>query len=129
MPIVYKVNVLHELKERGYSTSRLRKEELLAESVIHHLRTGGSISFASLGRICSLLDLKPGDIIDYVDDPDARAVPAPPIVRTAEEEYIYLYEIWDRQFRKPGDKIESFHKEDFAAFLPVPDDWVSPINK
>ena len=31
MPIVYKIDILAALKEKGYNTNRLRKEKLLAE--------------------------------------------------------------------------------------------------
>lgn len=34
MSIVYKIDVLSALKEKGYSTYKLRKEKLLGESVI-----------------------------------------------------------------------------------------------
>ena len=33
MPLVYKIDVLSALKEKGYNTSVLRKEKLLAEGV------------------------------------------------------------------------------------------------
>ena len=34
MPIVYKIDILAALKEKGYNTNRLRKEKLLSEGVI-----------------------------------------------------------------------------------------------
>ena len=34
MPIRYKINVLAELKAKGYNTSRLRKEKILGEATL-----------------------------------------------------------------------------------------------
>ena len=68
MPITYKINVLQRLKEKGYNTNRLRKEKLLAEGVIQSLREEKAISFSNLEKLCELLDLQPGDIIEYVED-------------------------------------------------------------
>ena len=65
MPIIYKFDVLHELKKHGYNTNRLRKEKLLAEGVVQSLREGKAISFANLEKLCQLLNCQPGDIIEY----------------------------------------------------------------
>jgi len=64
----YKIDVLARLKEKGYSTFKLRQEHLLAEGVIQSLRTGAPISWANLGRLCELLECQPGDIIEYITE-------------------------------------------------------------
>lgn len=66
MGIRYKFNVLEALKAKGYHTGRLRREKLLAEGVMQSLREGKAISFVNLERICAMLELQPGDIIEYV---------------------------------------------------------------
>lgn len=66
MPIIYNFDVLAALKEKGYNTSRLRKEKLLAEGVIQSLRERKAISFANLEKLCELLECQPGDLIKYV---------------------------------------------------------------
>ena len=38
MPIKYKIDILAALKEKGYSTYRLRKEKLIGEATIQQLR-------------------------------------------------------------------------------------------
>ena len=68
MPIVYKFDVLQALKERGYNTNQLRKEKLLAESVIQSLRGKKPISFVNVAKLCELLECQPGDIIEYVEE-------------------------------------------------------------
>ena len=40
MPIKYKIDVLAALKSAGYSTYRLRKEKILAESTMQQFRAG-----------------------------------------------------------------------------------------
>lgn len=73
MPIVYKVDIIAELKAHGFNTTRLRKEKLLAEGVLQSLRTGKYISMDNLARICALIDCQPADLIEYVKE-DAEGV-------------------------------------------------------
>ena len=64
MSIVYKIDVLSELKEKGYNTTRLRKEKLLAESTIQQLRENKLVSWTNIERLCKLLDCQVGDLIE-----------------------------------------------------------------
>lgn len=66
MPIKYKIDVLAALKSAGYSTYRLRKEKILAESTMQQFRAGEIVSTENLSRICELLNCQPGDILEYV---------------------------------------------------------------
>lgn len=68
MPIKYKINVLSALKDKGYSTYRLRKEKIIGERVIQQLRDEDPISWEVLTRLCSLLDCQPGDILVYANE-------------------------------------------------------------
>lgn len=63
MAIAYKSDILSLLKEKGYNTTRLRKEKLLAESTIQQLREDKLVSWTNIDRICSLLECQPGDIL------------------------------------------------------------------
>lgn len=65
MPVEYKINVLSELKARGYSPARLRKEKILGEATIQRLREKKSVSFDVLAKICKLLGCQIGDILIY----------------------------------------------------------------
>jgi putative transcriptional regulator len=67
MPIIFKVNILGGLKERGYSTYRLRKEKIMGESTMTALRNG-MVDINTLAKICNILGCQPGDIIEYVPD-------------------------------------------------------------
>lgn len=68
MAFRYKVNIMDKLKEKGYSSTRLRREKLLGESYMSQLRRGDMISWAALDVVCSLLDCQPGDIIEHEKD-------------------------------------------------------------
>lgn len=68
MALVYRIDVLQALKDKGYNTNRLRKEKILAESTIQKLRDNKPISWANIAQICALLDCQPGDIMEYVDE-------------------------------------------------------------
>lgn len=63
---IYKIDVLDTLKKNGYNTGRLRKEKLLGENAIQSLRKNEMVGIIALEKICSLLDMQPGDIIKYV---------------------------------------------------------------
>lgn len=67
MPLLYKINVLQALKDKGYNTNKLRKEKILAESTIQKLRENKPISWANIAQICELLQCQPGDILEYID--------------------------------------------------------------
>lgn len=68
MSLIYKFDVLVALKEAGYNTNRLRKEKLLAEGVIQSLRENKPISWSNLAKICMLLNIQPGDLLESVED-------------------------------------------------------------
>ena len=65
MPIVYKLDILAALKEKGYNTNRLRKEKLLSEGVIQSLRENKYIALQNISKICELLECQPADLLEY----------------------------------------------------------------
>lgn len=68
MPLVYKIDILSALKEKGFNTNTLRKQKLLAEGVIQSLREKKPISWANISKICELLNCQPSDILEYKED-------------------------------------------------------------
>lgn len=128
MGLEYKMDVLAALKNAGYSTDKLRQKKYLSESVIQHLRVGGRISWATLERICSLLNCQPGDFLAYNGTPSDKNIRAAQGKAQKLREFEYLYWVWNSGFRKPGDTMSDFHQEDFASYLPVPPDWEPPYN-
>lgn len=70
MPVKYKIDVLAALKDKGYSSYRLRKEKILSERTIQMIRCGSPVSYEIVGRLCVLLDCDVGDILTFApDDP------------------------------------------------------------
>ena len=70
--VKYRVDVLEALKERGWSTYRLRREKVLAESVIQQIRRGDLVSQEKLARLCEMLSCQPGDLLEYVPDTETE---------------------------------------------------------
>jgi putative transcriptional regulator len=68
VPLKYKIDVIFALKERGYTTYKLRQEKLLSEGALQSIRTKAPISWANIERLCELLDCQPGDIMEYVPE-------------------------------------------------------------
>ena len=66
MAIRYKVDILAELKKKGYSSTRIREEKLIGQSYLQQLRRGELVSWKTLDTICALLDCQPGDLIEFV---------------------------------------------------------------
>lgn len=73
MMIRYKKDILSALKEAGYNTNKLRKEQLLSEGVIQSLRQGKYISLQNIDKICCLLDCQVGDLLEFVKEGTAYA--------------------------------------------------------
>ena len=68
MALQYKVDILPMLNERGYSSYKLRRENLLSQGVMQSIRNKKPISWANIEQICRLLHCQPGDLIEYVED-------------------------------------------------------------
>ena len=68
MPVMYKINVLQELKKKGYTQNRMRVEKLIGTSYMTQLRYNELVSWKAIGILCQLLDCQPGDLLKYVPD-------------------------------------------------------------
>lgn len=69
----YKIDVLEALKEKGYSSYVLRRENLIGQKDLQKLRENKMIGFVNLDRVCSMLHCQPGKIIEWVPDPPKDA--------------------------------------------------------
>ena len=70
--IKYKINILDELKKKGYSTYVLRKNKYLSETTIANIRENKPITLQALDAICVMLRKKPQDIIDMEITPEDK---------------------------------------------------------
>ena len=66
MPLVYKIDVLNALKEKGYNTNKIRTEGLLSQSTLQKFRNKQGVSWENLETLCALLECQPADLIEYV---------------------------------------------------------------
>lgn len=70
----YKIDILQALKEKGYSTYRLRKEHIFGESSLQKLRSynkdiNSPLSWNELDKLCNLLDVQPSDLLIFQKEP------------------------------------------------------------
>lgn len=68
MPLQFKVNILEALKEKGYTTYKLRKDNILSQSTLQKLREGKGLAWENIERLCALLDCQPADLLEYVKE-------------------------------------------------------------
>ena len=66
--LTYKIDVIETLKESGYNTTRILKENLIGQSAMQKLRRGEMVGIKTLDQICKLLDMQPGNIIKFVNE-------------------------------------------------------------
>jgi putative transcriptional regulator len=65
----YKIDILEALKNKGYSTYKLRKDKIMGEATLQKYRNSECIiAYDNLNLLCKLLECQPGDIIEYIAD-------------------------------------------------------------
>ncbi len=64
----YKIDVLEALKESGYNSTRILKENLISQSAMQKIRKNEMVGIKTLEKLCELLDMQPGNIIKYVEN-------------------------------------------------------------
>ena len=70
MAIVYD-KLFALLKEKGYSTYRIRKEGLIGNKTYRSIKDGtGGLDYRSIDKHCKALSVQPGDLMEYVPDPE-----------------------------------------------------------
>ena len=68
MPLVYKIDVMQALKDKGYTTYKLRNEKLLSESTLQKLRNNKGVAWENIETLCKLLECQPSDFMEYVNE-------------------------------------------------------------
>ena len=54
--LVYKINVLETLKESGYNSTRILKENLISQSAMQKMRKNEMVGIKTIEKLCELLD-------------------------------------------------------------------------
>lgn len=65
--IKYKIDIMAALKEKGYSSYKLRKNRILSEKVMTDIRKS-KVTMSTLNQVCRLLNCQPGEILEYLPD-------------------------------------------------------------
>ena len=64
----FKFDVLKELKDKGYTTYKMQKENILGNATVQNLRNNQMVGITSIDTICNLLHCQPGDLIEHIPD-------------------------------------------------------------
>lgn len=65
MSVCYKINVIAALKEKGFTTYKIRNEKIFSENTLQAFRSGKMVSYETLGKLCEMLNCQPGDLLEY----------------------------------------------------------------
>lgn len=63
-----RTDILKILKMAGYSSYRLRKENIMSESTMTRLRHGGDINLSTINTIMELIPIDIEDLIVYSEE-------------------------------------------------------------
>ena len=72
MPMNYK-KLFALMKEKGLTTYRIRKENIISQSALTSLNAGKSVTTDTIAALCKALGCQPGDIMEYVPDGESEA--------------------------------------------------------
>ncbi len=68
MGMIFKFDVLKALKDKGYTTYRIRTDKILSESTVQKLRKWKPLSWENIETLCKLLNVQPGELLEYKPD-------------------------------------------------------------
>ena len=62
----YKIDVMKELFESCFTSTRMRKGKILSEATMQNLRKGKGITTDTLNTICVILRCQPSDVLEII---------------------------------------------------------------
>lgn len=62
----YKGNVVEMLKNKGYTTYKIKKNNLLSQGTLKKLENNGNVTLDTLNAVCCMLKCDISDIIEIV---------------------------------------------------------------
>jgi len=72
--LTYKIDVIESLKEAGYNSTVILRDNVLSQSAMQKIRKGEMVGIKTLEQLCELLDMQPGNIIKYVENDKPKKV-------------------------------------------------------
>lgn len=64
--LIYKIDVLKELHDMGYTSKRMYEERTFGQGDLQKMRYGIMVGTVVIDRLCELLGLQPGAILEYI---------------------------------------------------------------
>lgn len=64
--IKYKIDIMEELKKRGYNQTRIQKEKLISGQTQQNIKAGKPVSLQTINDICIMLKMKIEDVIEVI---------------------------------------------------------------
>lgn len=65
MPVYARPETMDLLKERGYSSYRLREEKILTPKTMQKIRKGDQLTMHELDVICDLIQVQPNKVVEW----------------------------------------------------------------
>lgn len=62
----YKIDVMQRLKDMGYTSYRIRQQNILPQGTLTKINNGGNITLETLNVLCIMLKCQISDIIEIV---------------------------------------------------------------
>ena len=64
--IRYKRDILEALKEKGYTSTIIKRDNLLPSQTLQNIKSGKSITLDTLNKLCIMLRCQPSDLIECI---------------------------------------------------------------
>lgn len=64
--IHYKIDIMKELSNRGYTRKKLRENKMLSETTMQNIKHQKNITIETINIICLILRCQPSDIIEII---------------------------------------------------------------
>ena len=66
-----KIDIMAALKRAGYTSYVIQRDHIFGSSRVTRWRRGDPPSLVEIDRLCAMLHVQPGDLIEYIPDPPA----------------------------------------------------------
>lgn len=67
MPIVYD-KMIKLMDERGITSYTCKRDGLIGQATYKKIKNGGDIDTRTIAKMCEVLNVQPGDLLEYVPD-------------------------------------------------------------
>ena len=69
----YKINIADALERKGFNTYKAKTTKILSQDTLKKIKNEDTnISLESINRVCMLLDMQPGNLLEYVEDEEEK---------------------------------------------------------